>query len=468
MITGLNKLSFTVFSWNIDGKHYILKNTKIENFINNYDILFIHETHCTKEMSINIKNYESFQHPCALSTPDSPRGGCIMFVKKHLMKHVKGIDKNFNDAIVMYMEHNLVICGFYIPPTNSKYYDDQLDIFETLTTHDRNRNVIVCGDLNSRLGNIDGLNGLSYTSNPDTEVNQHGRKMLDICKCNKLVPLNMLIKDTVNFDGDFTFTRSNLKSQNDWIMVSKDMTQSIETFNLLNDLSGISDHIPIAAKVNLTVSGTLQEVCDSLNEILSEQNNHSRYKKIKTESINMSTFQNVMNTYVNDIKNICNETDTVYPDMLAGKIEDSLRKAAKVSSNFNRPHLAASNLTDGDISYSDAIKRDCKIEFEKWKSVLDNNDPKSIWQKIDFNGKYNEKKVNSENTCNEFADFLEKRCTLPPQHCNYDGIESKIFDPKQDGAITEAEIISAAKNMNHKSAVRCGISVKLLIYEISE
>ena len=56
-------------------------------------MLFIHETHCCTEMSIEMDGYISIQHPCIYSSQEHPRGGCIMFVKKHLMKFVKGIDK---------------------------------------------------------------------------------------------------------------------------------------------------------------------------------------------------------------------------------------------------------------------------------------------------------------------------------------------------------------------------------------
>ena len=109
---GLSDLRFSILSWNIEGKHYILKNDKVKKILSNHDILFIHETHCTREMEIKMENYISFQHPCVFSTPEKPRGGCIMFVKDHLMKFVEDVDKNFNDSITIYMSQNIVLCGF--------------------------------------------------------------------------------------------------------------------------------------------------------------------------------------------------------------------------------------------------------------------------------------------------------------------------------------------------------------------
>ena len=156
-------------------------------------MLFIHETHCCSEMAIEIDGFSSIQHPCMYSTQEHPRGGCIMFIKKHLMKFVKGFDLNFNDSIIVYMFQNLIICGIYIPPDNSKYFDDQFDTLDIFTDKaESTKDTIVCGDLNSRTGSIVKLNGYCYDENVDVNINQNGRRLLELCKSNEMVPLNML------------------------------------------------------------------------------------------------------------------------------------------------------------------------------------------------------------------------------------------------------------------------------------
>ena len=75
----------------------MLNNKKIKIALNEYDILFIHETHCRVEMEFNIDGFQAFNNPCTLSTYERPRGGCIMFIKNNLMKYVTCVDKNFND-----------------------------------------------------------------------------------------------------------------------------------------------------------------------------------------------------------------------------------------------------------------------------------------------------------------------------------------------------------------------------------
>ena len=102
-----------ILSWNIEGKHFILKNKRIKHYLSSYDILFIHETHASREMEIKIDGFDAIQHPCMRSSDERPRGGCVMFIKKHLMKFVEGMDKNYNDTIVLYMSFNLIIILFY-------------------------------------------------------------------------------------------------------------------------------------------------------------------------------------------------------------------------------------------------------------------------------------------------------------------------------------------------------------------
>ena len=252
----------------------MLKNKKIKFALSKYDILFIHETHCTLEMEFHMDNFKAFNNPCTLSSSERPRGGCVMFVKNHLIKHVTCVDKNFNDSIILYMM-NTVICGFYIPPDTSKYFDTQMDLLETLSVYDKTdpRKILICGDLNSRIGVVNSLNGEVYQPNPDATLNQHGRRLLTICESNNLVPLNMLIKNQTRFRSGFTFHRGNLKSQNDWIICSKNLVDCVSEFDFIDDMFNLSDHIPIFSTVKLKVDLDLDLVYDNIQYMLDEKNN---------------------------------------------------------------------------------------------------------------------------------------------------------------------------------------------------
>ena len=458
----MNELDFTLLSWNIEGKHYILKNSNIKNYLNKHDIVFIHETHCTREMHLELDNYTAIQHPCMLSSVDKPRGGCVMFIKHHLMKYVQGVDKNFHDAILLYLTGNIIIAGFYIPPDNSKYYEDQFDILENISVFDieNPRNIIVCGDLNARMGTIKELNGNSYQSNPDEYVNSHGHKLLEICKTNNLVPLNMLIKDKQKFDTGFTYSKGSCKSQNDWIMVSENYMQNIQRFNIVSELSKISDHIPIMMKAHLKVNVSLDQVLENITDITSETNNHSKFKKFKKDDIDHDVFSNILKIYIAEIES----KQLMDNNELANEIDSAMRKAASLASKKTvKPTSTHDSSITGDLNFENVAAVEGRKEYNVWSKLLNDKDPTSVWRQIDFNGKYKSNAIKAENTCDEFADFLEQRCSLPYEHTNYDDIESNIFNPTLDSKITGEEILNGAKKMNQQSASRCGIPLYILM-----
>ena len=145
------------------------------------------------------------------------------------------------------MSFNLIICG--IPPITSKYFNDHFDILDVYSSADTDKHVLVCGDLNARVGNLDQLNGYNYNMNPDTEINQHGKALLDVCESNLISPINMLNTDNNSFEGGFTFNRGNQRSQNDWILSSKNCIEYVVDFRIVDELSGISDHTPVSVKL---------------------------------------------------------------------------------------------------------------------------------------------------------------------------------------------------------------------------
>ena len=412
-------------------------------------------------MSIELNGYKSFQHPCMLSTLEKPRGGCIVFIRNNLTKYVKSIDKSFNDFLFIHMFKNILICCLYIPPSNSNYFDKHFDILETFTKNEND--IILCGDMNARLGELDEVHSFKYQSNPDTEVNQHGKKLLKICKSNHLLPINML--EIKSFPGDFTFKRGNLKSQNDWFITSKNIIENVTDFNYITNLSNISDHIPIQIQINLKTQETLDQIDKSMDSILDPKNNHSRVKKIRIENININVFKNIMNTHIDRINSNLNRFDT---ETLCSDIENSIHNAAKTSTRKRTPRTNITNGIDGNTvanftNINNSINDDFKKEYNTWKSILEEKDPKALWRKIDYNGKYNGSNIKPENTCNEFADYLEYRCSLPYEHTKYDDITTNVFDPTLDSHITNEEVLTAAQKMNRKSAARCGISVKILL-----
>ena len=254
---------------------------------------------------------------------------------------------------------------------------------------------------------------------------------------------------------------------NDWIIVSKNVVPNIKDFNFIDNLSKVSDHIPIMAKVYMDVSATIEQLEESISEIISIPNNHSKFKKFKMKNINSNAFRNTLETYITEIETK-QYTDS---DAFAKDIDSALRKSATISSQKERVTNTQNGIrvinVDDDIDIMEKINEDNQNEYATWNELLKEKDLTKIWKQIDFNGKYTPNKIKPENTCNEFADYLEKRCTLPYEHSNFEGIESKIFDPNLDSRITSDEIIEGVKKMNRQSSSRCGIPLSLLMLVIN-
>ena len=71
-------------------------------------------------------------------------------------------------------------------------------------------------------------------------------------------------------------------------------------------------------------------------------------------------------------------------------------------------------------------------EYSEWKTILSTKDPKRLWEKINWKGKFKNEEIKPDANLNEFADFIEKRFSLPKEHSNYEYINSSIFNPILD------------------------------------
>ena len=95
------------------------------------------------------------------------------------------------------------------------------------------------------------------------------------------------------------------------------------------------------------------------------------------------------------------------------------------------------------------------------------NDTKWLREKIDWRGKLNDEGIKADASCNEFADFIEKRCFLPGEHSKFDDIHSDIYNPILDFKITDEEVIETARSMKSSCKARCGIPVPLFMIVIN-
>ena len=165
---------------------------------------------------------------------------------------------------------DIYVCGVYIPPCNSKYFDLELfDQLERDIVHFSTiGSVILMGDFNSRTGKYSDTvsqEGNSIITNDQSEsafqpaqrnsfdnlLNSHGKKLLEICKNLDL----RIVNGRVNGDtlGRPTFHGKNGTSVIDYIICDQCTFLNVTNF-VVKQPSDLSDHSAIVAWLNLNTS----------------------------------------------------------------------------------------------------------------------------------------------------------------------------------------------------------------------
>ena len=175
------------------------------------------------------------------------------------------IEKSFLNSV-----KDIYVCGVYIPPCNSKYFD--LEIFDQLERDivhfSTIGSVILMGDFNSRTGKYSDTvsqEGNSIITNDQSEsafqpaqrnsfdnlLNSHGKKLLEICKNLDL----RIVNGRVNGDtlGRPTFHGKNGTSVIDYIICDQCTFLNVANF-VVKQPSCLPDHSAIVAWLNLNTS----------------------------------------------------------------------------------------------------------------------------------------------------------------------------------------------------------------------
>ena len=268
-----NPINFTIGFQNIEGLH-----TDCECFLSEIteniknDIHFLAET-WTCEHDKEVTGYKNifengYKTPGIINGRSS--GGLLLYIKENLFNHVKILKSSaysiwleVNKNVFTNLDQNLIISAQYIPPVNSKYYDqNSLDTLRSdiVKFCDDNTPTILIGDFNSRTGNIpDNLemdpnfyqSGLQPTEfrpreNCDEAVNQQGKNLV-----NSLIGKNMRIlngRTSGDSVGNFTTFKNGNTSVNDYGIVSDNYFSEIDNFFVLPQRV-YSDHAEVVVSI---------------------------------------------------------------------------------------------------------------------------------------------------------------------------------------------------------------------------
>jgi exonuclease III len=170
----------------------------------NPDIVSLNETHLKANETIEVPGYTWFGHNRHGTHVHAVKGsGGVGFLVKHDMftkYNIQILDKSYEGIIWIkctdkFTDAEILLCSAYLPPEYSVWGRNSELFFDSMLNmiyrHADVDFVLICGDLNSRTGNmsdiIENVDQLIPRSNVDNVVNQHGKALIEFlhesCYC---------------------------------------------------------------------------------------------------------------------------------------------------------------------------------------------------------------------------------------------------------------------------------------------
>lgn len=250
--------NISLSTWNIHGLSHNTLGDKIMNkdFLNNIskiDFIFLIETWSNAD--IDLPCFKAFVSNTTIPRTDKAcriSGGITLLYKAEYEKHISIAKKSENllwckiSKDLLSTNTDLFICGVYIPPEKSVYFDNE--IFEQLEndiiSFSSKGKTMILGDFNARTSKLDdfvskdGNNFIIDASencmlpknreNFDNNINNHGKQLINTCKNTDMRIINGRTKgDSL---GRPTFHGKNGTSVIDYIICDQDTFQRVNNF----------------------------------------------------------------------------------------------------------------------------------------------------------------------------------------------------------------------------------------------
>ena len=398
----------SIVSWNISHVNGLLgpktDDTDFTGIIQKHDIICLQET----GHEVHLPNYRSFSD----LRPSTNSGGVTTLVKENLCSSFNVVNLNIpknrsmNIVVIKFSSKNInrdiYLLNVYIPPSNSRRkhqttnseenFDILQDVFNMLTMDGE---VIICGDINARIGSISDLDANHYSrsfvgfpshndnvlniphnspvcvkrNSQDIGTNSHKNLLLDLVQSNNLVILNgRTIGDSV---GRYTCFKWNGNSVVDYFICSGDIIPSIKSLQVLQHTL-YSDHNPVV----LSFWGNITTTVNSSINNCSNKNNYkdapSRYKITRD---NLDEFKSGLSEpsillMVNEISRFADSCTSVED------IKNLNRKVTDLINNVASQHIDKSknNSTTANNKKNPWFDRDCRVakrDLNKSARILD-------------------------------------------------------------------------------------------------
>ena len=263
--------------WNIRGMNEENERALLDLTKKN-DIVCLSETHCGQEDDISFENFQCFKLCRKKSKNNRYFGGIAILFRTELKEGIKILPHKNDDFVWIKLcksffglNDDYYLCYAYIPPENSKYYQNRKqDTWEYIENdifkYSKLGYVFLCGDLNARSGNSKDFieqdesplneNDVYYEldenmprNSQDKCVCTRGKRLLEACISAKLRIVNgRKLGDSV---GQFTSHNTNGSSMIDYVISHESMLMNIPFFKVDKFMGDLSDHCSLSWAINI-------------------------------------------------------------------------------------------------------------------------------------------------------------------------------------------------------------------------
>ena len=270
-------------TYNVEGLS-CLYDSETRSYLSKFDICLLVETFSATFRSHLFPLYDVFiVSGVKLTDAVTARlsGGVALLVKKQWSKNIERVHVEFDNLVVMKLsadflgtDTHVLLIGGYVPPISSGYYKDT-DIYNGITILEQcimdmmeefgNVPFILLGDFNARTGNecpeCDEMNYAAFDLldtdeevvfvqqrvSKDTEVNEFGRYLLNVCEQFDFQILNGVARG--DKCGNFTYVSPTGCSVIDYFIVSRNLLSLSLLLNVNCRIE--SKHMPVELSIEL-------------------------------------------------------------------------------------------------------------------------------------------------------------------------------------------------------------------------
>ena len=320
----------------------------------------------------------------------------MVLIKNVLKDHVVVLDNEFDNTVTVKFRNltddnnDVILISTYVPPYSSPYYDTQPtrngirtleQCIYNMQLSNPNSSFIVCGDLNSRISDIqpvleseiadqfiDGRNTLPLfeddTTSPfkrvseDSEVNGFGKTLIEICAEFGLIVLNGML------DGDsrgyFTYLSPNGSSVIDYFIVSECLVNNNIDMHVLSGVD--SWHMPI----NLVIKR-----CAFKNDSQPKCNHNKKIEKIVWDADRIEEFVATVDT--DESKQKIKEIAEKVPTDINSAVQDLSNLLTSAASNMKRSFPTQASGTRMGATWYDKechqVRKSVRKSLRKYRKV---------------------------------------------------------------------------------------------------